>query len=774
LKSISFFFFVFLFCQVLQAQQCVFRLTGHVHSTSGHENLSNATITINEISRTHVTDLNGNFKFDSLCPGTYTIYISHISYDSLQRKVELTKNLHIDIDLQLSKNTLQEVSITGTLSAPSTGIKKELSGKELQETKGLSLAEALSKINGVTMLQTGSNISKPVIHGLHGNRILTINNGVRQEGQQWGNEHAPEIDPFIAGKLVVIKGVDELRYGSDAIGGVILVEPKPLRDDPGYNAELNAAFFSNNRQWVFSGALQQQFKKIPSLTYRVQGTFKKGANVKTPDYRLNNTALEEKNLSLTLEWQKEHLKTELFYSFFSTKIGIFAGAHIGNLSDLQQAIQASRPDSSFTNQNTYTISRPYQAVYHHLIKSKTNLQAGAHKFTALVAAQFNTRQEFDVVRNISRTRPQLDLSIYTFSQELNWEHPRKNNFNGIAGLTAIQQDNLYSGRYFIPNYLSNSFGGFYIEKWNKQKWDLEAGVRYDRKNINTNRLYASGVTFDAYQFKFSTFASSANFGYKVSPQWKINSNITLSSRAPQVNELLSNGIHHGTATYEEGDIYLKPERSFNFSLNQSFANKARTVLLDLTLYRNRIDRFIYQQPVPDDPVLTIAGAFPRIQYKQTDAILQGLDFSSSIRPVKSLEWNVKYSLLRAKNTQLNDWLIFMPADRIENEFTFYIKDQKKFSGTYFSVELLQVWRQNRVPDERNGKQDYKNPPDGYTVINAHAATTIRFSKMPVTVSVGIRNAFNSIYRDYLNSLRYYIDEIGRNISIRFTMPLGDY
>src|SRR5688500_11682563 len=148
----------------------------------------------------------------------------------------------------------------------------------MEKIKGLVISEALSKINGVTLLQTGSTISKPVIHGLHSNRVLTINNGVRQEGQQWGNEHAPEIDPFIANRLTVIKGVDELRYGSDAIGGVILVEPRALRTTPGHNAESNAVYFTNNRQYVASAIFEQQLKKLPPLTYRLQGSFRKGAN----------------------------------------------------------------------------------------------------------------------------------------------------------------------------------------------------------------------------------------------------------------------------------------------------------------------------------------------------------------------------------------------------------------------------------------------------------------------------------------------------------------
>jgi iron complex outermembrane recepter protein len=197
--------------------------------------------------------------------GTYQLVITHTSYDSVVRAVVITKNIHLDLDLKPLEYMLQEVTVSSTRQTLQAGMRKELSGQELEEAKGGSLGEALSKINGVTLLQTGANISKPIVHGLHSNRILTINNGVRQEGQQWGNEHAPEVDPFIANKLTVIKGVDELRYGSDAIGGVILVEPRPLRQTPGYNAEFNAVYFTNNLQYVVSGIFEQQLRKLPAF-----------------------------------------------------------------------------------------------------------------------------------------------------------------------------------------------------------------------------------------------------------------------------------------------------------------------------------------------------------------------------------------------------------------------------------------------------------------------------------------------------------------------------
>ena len=175
--------------------------------------------------------------------------------------------------------------------------------------------------------------------------------------------------------------------------------------------------------------------------------------------------------------------------------------------------------------------------------------------------------------------------------------------------------------------------------------------------------------------------------------------------------------------------------------------------------------------MPDNPVLTIAGAFPLIEYKQTDAVLNGFDISTSIKPLSSVEWISKFSFLHARNKKLNDWLILMPANRFSNEITYSLKDKKNFTNTYLSAEMMNVMQQKNIPSEANGKQDYKVPPGGYTLISLNVSATIPIYKKPVTVSVGVRNLLNTVYRDYLNGMRYFTDEMGRNISMRLKIQL---
>lgn len=758
-----------------QASACTIQIQGQVFDVDTREKLEDATIEIqSNPKKTVISGHDGQFLFSKLCPGTYTIHISHVSCAPGSFQINLTGDTMLTIQLSHYRSELQQVMVSGQKFIPNTGMKWEVSGRELDANRGLSIGDAMGKLNGITLLQNGATISKPVIHGLHGSRVLTINNGIRQEGQQWGNEHAPEIDPFVAEKISVIKGVDELKYGSDAIAGVILIEPKSLRTQPGMRAELNTQFHTNNQQYLFSGLWEQQLKKLPALTYRLQGTFKKAANYTTPQYRLDNTGLQEENFSAALAWRKENYQIESFYSQFHSQIGIFKGAHIGNLSDLENAIEQERPADVFTDDGkTYEIDRPSQEVTHRLGKIRGNFQSGQHKFRITIGVQHNRRKEFDVIRGNSEA-PQLTLSILTLSQDIQWIHPTVKNINGLVGVNMVQQDNQYKGRYFIPNYFSTTYGAYWIEKWAKKKWEIQGGLRFDHKNIDTRRIRTGSVFVDN-NFSFNTTAASVNIIHKFNNHFSVNLNTSLASRAPYVNELLSDGIHHGTGTYEKGDVNLQVEKSWNLIGGLNYTSHNKKFNTELVVYQNRIHDFIYQRPVPDEPVLTIVGAFPKIEYQQTDARLRGVDWLLQYDLTKQISLNGKWSIVRGYDLKAQDWLVWMPSDRYTLGATWNIPVTGNWSNTYVSIDMMHVREQTRIPGINSGsKVDYKEPPAAYTLFGLDAATTCQIGEVPLTIGITVRNASNTIYREYLNQFRYFTDEMGRNILLRLKIPIQHF
>lgn len=754
--------------------QCTIRLSGTITDTDTKKALPGASITIKETGMTAESDANGAYSLEGLCPGAYTVRVSHVGCVPVEIAWQVGRDERRNIALPHSVTQLQEVAVTGHAAKEVTTAPVEtLSGRELDKTRGLTLGEALKRVNGVTTMTTGPNVSKPVINGLHSNRILILNNGIRQEGQQWGSEHAPEVDPFLANKLVVIKGASSLRYGGDAIGGVVLAEPKPLPVEPGLGGEVNLAGFSNNRLGAVSAILEQQVPKVPGLSWRLQGTLRKGGNTRTPDYWLDNTGVEEFNFSAALGWKRPNYGVELFYSQFNTKLGVFEGSHIGNRADLEEVIKQQRPLPEYTEGFSYTIDRPYQHVEHELFKIKSFLNTGkAGRLNLVLARQFNYRDELD--RNSALSVNQMNLNLTTYNGELVWDHHNWKGFRGTIGVTGMYQENSYKRRLFIPNYESLQWGAFWTEKWESadNKWLLEGGIRYDNKsyfNLGDNLGEVSYPEQD-----FSSFSGSIGAQYRILDHLNVSLNAARAWRAAAVNELYASGLHHGAAVYVDGDPYLQPEvaSKFNASLHYDISDRLEA---DVNLYYNYIRNFIFQQPT-DSIVVTIRGAFPYTYYRQSDVSMKGMDAQLRWHFLPKWQLSTKASILRAWNESDNDWLIAMPSDRFEHELTFFPGNAKHLKENYISVSVSNVLKQTRTPANLKDKsdprgQDLMAPPAGYNLLNLEAGSTLQIGRQPLSVIIGAGNLLNTRYRDYLNFFRYFADEPGTNVYLKLKLPL---
>jgi iron complex outermembrane recepter protein len=775
-RAIIFLSVCFLFFSTDSYAQCNLSFSGHINDAETKEHLHSAVITIKDIKLSQTTNEKGEFVFKGLCPGFYTIIITHTSCVAVEYHFHLKTDIEKDFDLNHAVSQLSEVTVQGNQSNRVVTPSNEIKGKALDAARGLSLAESLKRISGVSVLQTGSNIYKPVIHGLHSQRVLILNNGVRQEAQQWGSEHAPEIDPFIANRLSVIKGSSALRYGGDAIAGVVLVEPKLLRTDPGIGGELNTALFSNNRMGVASAMIEGNSSKLPAFSWRLQGTYKRGGNAKTPNYWLANSASEEINFSVSAALKKQTKGIEMFYSQFTTKLGIFSGSHIGNVTDLWFAIQSKDPPEYIRNAGfSYTIDRPYQQVRHHLLKLKAWKETGkTSRLNIIVSGQYNNRDEYDQKRFASSSNtPQLSMSIGSALTEVVWDHYTISAWRGTIGGSLMYQNNSYERRLFIPNYQSTNAGLFVIEKFTHKKLDIEGGIRFDSKSIfGTNDNNNQFVYPD---LSFNNLSANAGLHYRFSNSFRFVFNGSTAWRAPQINELYANGLHHGAARIEKGNANLTPERSNNISANLLFNNSHWDI--DAGLYLKQIDGFIFLEP-SFPPELTIRGAFPAFRYSQTNARLSGIDFTAQYNINDHWATSAKASILRAWNKQKKEWLIQMPADRYEAQVSYAFGNAHRLNETYISIQGTYLLRQSRVPSTGNievpgntqKQPDYLPPPPAYLLLGAEAGTNFKVGHHNWSFILAITNVTNLAYRDYMNAFRYFSDEMGQNISLRIKIP----
>ncbi|QHS61199.1 TonB-dependent receptor [Chitinophaga agri] len=630
---------------------------------------------------------------------------------------------------------------TGTATAMS------LRNEQLEQTRGKSLAGALSSLPGVSILKTGHSIEKPVINGMHSNRVLILNNGVRQEGQQWGTEHAPEVDAYIAKELTVIKGAEGVRYGADALGGVILVKPAPLPDTGIVKGEVHLNAASNGRSGNIAGVLNGN---IHGLGWRVQGSFKKAGNIKTAGYYLGNTGMNESNFSGALKYRS----LDAYFSHFSTQIGILHSAHIGTIEDIEARIAHGRPFEQYNF--TYDINAPRQQVTHDLGKLTWH-----HKDLEIqYAIQRNRRQEFDVRRGAGNdVKPMMDLVLTTQTLDAAYTRRHKSGLKSTWGMNGMMQVNNNTPGTgttpLIPNYDSYSFGTYAVARLVKEQYELEAGIRYDVKYFD-----AAGYRYDYSHFNdnggfdLNLFTANRTFHnvsgalggvLHIDDYFELRTNIGLAWRAPTANELYSDGLHHGAAIYEIGNPDMKSEQGYKWVNSLSYTSKQ--IQLHLDVYGHYIRNYIYAQPNPDTVRRTVRGTFPIFMYEQTDAAFAGFDFGGSYHFLPPLTYTANVSLIRSR-----EYLPYIPADRIDHGL------QWDYKHAYLKMEHRYVARQRRY----RVHSDYAPPPPAYHLLSATAA--MKFTSL--SVSLTVENITNNLYKDYMDRFRYYAHEMGRNFTLR--------
>ncbi len=768
----------FLVCTLLlamgagRAQTCDLVMRGAIRDEDNGEKLSFAVVKLLDPERIIETNAEGEFVVEALCAGNYRLLVKHFGCPDTVFEVSLLKSRKIILKLPHSTSVLTEVDVMDKRQEmKKTQAVSTLTSEEIQKTKGQGLGEVLKTIPGVTALNTGATISKPMIHGMQGYRLLLLNNGIRQEGQQWGNEHAPEIDPFIAKKLSVIKGVNAIRYGSDAIAGVVLVEPDDLPDTAAVTGEANLAGLSNGQTGAASAMLQGYFDKIPHFSWRMQGTLKKGGTVKTPNYYLGNTGTEEKNFSYALGYHQKKWGAEVYYSQFNATVGIFKGSHIGNLSDLQNALSLGKPVDSLAA-FSYSIGRPKQEVVHELAKGLVHYHFSPRwRAKVQYAWQQNLRKEYDLRRltpaekELQVVAPDLDLRVVSQTAEAVIEHDNIKSLRGMAGASYMHQGNVYAGRFFIPNYVNNTWGAFITERYVMPKLELEAGLRYDEKQLQS--FFYEGKVWTEHNRRFNNVTYNGGLIWKADSSLNVFVNLGSAWRAPAPNELYSNGIHQGVASVERGNGSLKTETCYNITATAIY--RVRRFNAELTVYHNQFSNFIYLNP-SNTLELTIRGAFPVFDYTQANVRISGLDLKAGYDLTKRLSLLVKGMMVRAWNYSINDYLVYMPGDRADVSVKLNLPDLKFLQRCYVQVNNALVAKQWRVPVNA----DFAPPPAAYYLLGVDAGTELNFGRQKVLLSLGATNLLNARYREYLDRFRYYCDAPGRSYNIRITVPLTLY
>jgi iron complex outermembrane receptor protein len=719
------------------------------------------------------SDERGNYTIGHIPLGKQTIICRSLGHATVRISLTFKDDLKMDFRLAPSAINLPELEVTGQreIELPSSGKSvTTLSIRDLNKDRGQTLGATLESVPGVTLLQTGPSISKPVVRGLHSERVVVLNAGVPQEGQQWGGEHAPEIDPFAPSKIEIVKGAAGVEYGAGAIGGVIKIEPRKLRESPGYAGMITLNGFSNNRQGAGSLLVEGAPDWLPGFAFQAQGSLRRAGSTSAPDYVIGNTGFSELDGAVALGYKDDESSLQAYYSTFSTELGIYRGSHIGSLSDLQRAISAGRPLTDYPF--TYDINPPKQDITHELLSVR-----GAHLFPSLghIEIQFgrqsNHRQEFDAYRFFNNvqtlpTHAAFDLTLTTYSVDMKLVHNPIGSVFGTVGVSGTRQGNVGEGQAFlIPNFRAYSGAVFARESWTQDAITIDAGARYDYRWM---RVYAyEPKNIAQTDLQYANVSAALGLTYELSSSWSIGAGLESAYRPPSINELYSNGVHHGTAQYERGDPTLGPERSY--SLDATIKHIGATTRGEVSLFSNSIRNFIYLFPDPN-PVLTLRGAFPSFSYRQANSHLYGVDGYFDWHVIPAFTLDATLSVVRGVNNDTGEPLFQMPADRLRLTGSVFLPPILIFQNLYFDLAGTFVRRQERYQPN----VDYLDPPPGYGLLDAGMGLDIYLGAEVLHINISVRNLLNTSYRDYLSRFRYYVDEPGRDVILRLQIPLGRF
>lgn len=715
----------------------------------------------------------------SASDGTLHIASSQLKGDSLLLRAvgysplavavdEVRHHQPLRVQMRLMSNQLNEAVVNGQrVMHTQNAVFRTLGAAEISKNLGGTFAEMLSQVSGVSMIQTGATIAKPVVNGMYGNRLLIINNGVRQQGQQWGVDHAPELDANTAGRITVVKGAEGVRYGSEALGGVVLIEGQLLPyGQRKLMGKLSGLYGTNGRRFAFTQQLSQGFPLLGgNAAWRVQGTYVNGGDRSTGSYLLNNTGVREMNGSMTFGWRNSQWEIQGYYSLFSTEIGVLYSAQMGDESLLRERIKIGQPVNFYPW--TRQIDYPHQKVQHHVAKVEAKYTfSNGSRLSLQSAFQHDDRREYNQRRNYRSMVPTLDLRLNNAQTDVQWKHTYAEHWSSEVGVfygTINNYNEPGTGVVpIIPNYSQQNLGVFGIQKYTGRDWGAELGVRADRQTLDARGKDIFGEDYGGLSH-YTNFTYSAGAHYHLLPQLDVLSNLGTAWRAPHVHELYSYGVEQSSGLFARGDSTLRPEVSAKWVTSLRFNTPRFSTSVDA--YLQWIDHYIYDEPTKE-VITMVAGAYPVFQYRSANAFFRGFDADFSATLFPKLRYTLSGSMVWANETKTNRMLPYIPSFRTTQSLSWEIGDWGHLHDIHAKVLHRFVAKQHRF----DAKADLiDHTPPAYQLWGAEvSANFVLRNGHHLHLLLTADNIFNLTYREYTNRFRYYAHDLGRDVRLMLT------
>ena len=680
-----------------------------------------------------------------------TIFLSLLCYGATMT----AQNASDSSDVFYKHLKLNELTVTGVtgqtklrdMPAPVTLIRS----KELRASVGTNIIDVVSHQPGMAQLTTGSGISKPIIRGLGYNRVLVVNDGVRQEGQQWGDEHGLEVDDQAVSSVEILKGPASLMYGSDAMAGVLILHSAPTLSEGHMRGSVTSGYQTNNGMFDYSlnfAGNQQGYVWNVRYSEKLAHEYKNPVDGYVPGTQLHDRAAALL-LGINREWGHSHLKWDVFH--------LTPSMAEGERDPLTGELEHEY------NLKTYHKALPFQQVKHYKATWDNALNLGKGELKTIIAYQQNKRQEFED----SSVDPELYFRLHTLTGDVRWVQ-NIDDYKVAAGVaTMYQKSENLAEEALIPAYHLFDIGGYGTVQKTIGQWTMSGGLRADNRHIHD---YGN----------FSGFTGSIGSVYRVIETADRSLNLRLNMargfRAPNMSELGSDGVHEGTIRYEVGNKDLKSEYSWQGDLGIDY--EGQMVSAQLSLFVNRIENYIFAHRIP----LVMDPAYNTYSYTQGDAVLKGFETRVDFHPIHRIHFANSFSYVDGRQLhqpKSSRYLPMMPAPRWTSELKYEITHyEHHFTNSYVAVGMDCFLEQNHFYEA----DDTETRTPSYTLFNISAGTDLKLGgKKVAELYLTAQNLFNRAYQNHLSRLKYTdvnvvtghqgIYNMGRNITFKVVVPI---
>ncbi len=798
---------MFLVIQFIAKAQIL--LQGKIAESKNHRNLAGASVYIPDIKTGAISKPDGSYEIKNIPNGTYLVQVSFVGYAAQTREVKVKGSTNIDFVLDVSSVESPEVVVTGVASATEQQTNPApvsiVPPNVLEETISDNSIDALRYSPGVSQITGGPAISKPVIRGLGYNRVVVVNDGIRQEGQQFGDEFGIEIDPFTVDKVEIMRGPASLSYGSDAMAGVINMISAPTLPQGQVKGNIQGIYQTNNGLYGGSANIAGNNNGI---TYDARYTYFDSHAFKNKyDGYVFNSGYGENNFKGSIGINRHWGYSRIILSSFDLKLGIVEGGRDEVTGQFNKHVIASDGSDSVAIVSDAELKSYrhnlviHQHVRHYKAVWDNSFALGDGRLGVRLGFQQNHRQEANdaTLGNVYN----IYYFLNTFNYDVRYTLAEKNHFELSFGANGMQQSSQNRGLLFlVPAYHLFDVGVFAIAKKSFNKLSLTGGLRFDNRTLHGNDLFldSSGAKvqpdspdvvhrFTAYKSDFSGISGSLGVTYDFTKSLYAKLNLSRAFRAPNIAESGSNGIHDGTPFYEIGDPALKPEHSWQ--IDATLGINTKDVSAEFTLFNNNIDNYIFPvklasvfggDSIRSDVMAATDG--PAFKYISGDAVLQGGELTLNIHPQKAawFHFDNTFSLISAiqkRQPGSTRYLPFTPPYKLISGVKFVLnKTGNILKNSYARIDVEHYFKQDKI----YYKFGDETVTPGYTLLNIGVGTDVTLKERTLfSIYIYARNIADVAYQSNMSRLKYGdpnnvtgrtgVYEMGRNIGLKLNVPI---